>query len=95
MPPVMGAGAFIMADLLGMPYLGIAAAAVLPAVMYYLGVFVAIDCAARRYHYKGLAEEDRFPSEKCSTIKNPLPVISADPTFDRLFYQRLYRCYLR
>ena len=58
MPPVMGAGAFIMADLLGMPYLGIAAAAVLPAVMYYLGVFVAIDCAARRYHYKGLAEED-------------------------------------
>ena len=74
MPPVMGAGAFIMADLLGMPYLGIAAAAVLPAVMYYLGVFVAIDCAARRYHYKGLAEEDMVSLREVFYYKKSLPV---------------------
>lgn len=74
MPPVMGAGAFIMADLLGAPYLVIAAAAVLPALMYYLGVFFAIDCAARRYHYRGLKEEDMIPLKEVLYYKKSLPV---------------------
>jgi len=74
MPPVMGAGAFIMADLLGAPYLTIAAAAILPAIMYYLGVFFAIDCAARRYHYCGLPEEERVPLKEVLYYKKSLPV---------------------
>lgn len=74
MPPVMGAGAFIMADLLGASYLNIAAAAVLPAIMYYLGVFFAIDCAARRYHYRGLHEEDMIPLKEVLYYKKSLPV---------------------
>jgi len=39
-PPIMGAAAFIMAEILGVEYLRIAAAAILPAVLFYLGVFV-------------------------------------------------------
>ena len=74
MPPVMGAGAFIMADLLGAPYLTIAAAAILPAIMYYFGVFFAIDCAARRYHYSGLNEEDMIPLKEVLYYKKSLPV---------------------
>ena len=74
MPPVMGAGAFIMADLLGAPYLKIAAAAILPALMYYFGVFFAIDCAARKYHYSGLRDEDLVSMKSVLYYKNSLPV---------------------
>ncbi len=42
MPPVMGAGAFIMAELLGEPYSSIARAAAIPAVLYFLGVFLCV-----------------------------------------------------
>jgi len=48
MPPVMGAGAFIMAELLQVPYLQIAIAAALPAILYYLGCGAAIHFEARR-----------------------------------------------
>jgi TRAP-type uncharacterized transport system fused permease subunit len=43
MPPIMGAGAFIMAENLGRPYLSIAAAAVIPALLYYLSLFLITD----------------------------------------------------
>lgn len=46
-PPIMGAVAFIMADVTGMPYLTICAAAAVPALLYYGGLFVAISSAAR------------------------------------------------
>lgn len=41
-PPIMGSAAFIMAQLIGVPYMSIAKAALLPAILYYLGAFVAI-----------------------------------------------------
>lgn len=47
-PPVMGAGAFIMADLLGIPYLQVALAAAIPAALYYVGCGAAIHFEARR-----------------------------------------------
>ena len=47
MPPVMGAGAFIMAELLNMPYGAIAAAAAVPAVLYFSAIYFSIDCYAR------------------------------------------------
>jgi TRAP transporter 4TM/12TM fusion protein len=47
MPPVMGAGAFIMAELLQIPYLDIAKAAAIPAALYYLGVGATIHFEAR------------------------------------------------
>lgn len=46
-PPIMGAVAFIMADVTSVPYLTICAAAAVPALLYYCGLFVAISSAAR------------------------------------------------
>jgi TRAP transporter 4TM/12TM fusion protein len=53
-PPIMGAVAFIMADVTNVPYLTICAAAAVPALLYYGGLFVAISSAARNM---GLADE--------------------------------------
>ncbi|WCR10710.1 TRAP transporter fused permease subunit [Paracoccus stylophorae] len=55
-PPIMGAVAFIMADVTGVPYLTICAAAAVPALLYYGGLFVAISSAARNMD---LAKEAR------------------------------------
>ena len=46
MPPVMGAAAFVMAEFLGMPYAQVALAALLPALLYYLALFVQVDLEA-------------------------------------------------
>lgn len=46
-PPIMGAVAFIMADVTGQPYLTICLAATVPAILYYAGLFMAISSAAR------------------------------------------------
>lgn len=46
MPPVMGAAAFIMAEFLGMPYAQVAIAAFIPAILYYLALFVQVDLEA-------------------------------------------------
>lgn len=54
MPPVMGAGAFIMAELLGVPYLEVALAAVVPALLYYFAVMVQVHFEATRLGLKGI-----------------------------------------
>ncbi len=59
MPPLMGAGAFVMVELTGVPYTGIMAAALLPALLYFITVWVGINAYARRYSLRGLGEEDR------------------------------------
>ena len=48
MPPIMGAGAFIMAEMLGVQYIKIAAAAVIPAIAYFLSAFILVDFLARK-----------------------------------------------
>lgn len=58
MPPVMGAAAFIMAEMTGIPYLRICGAAAIPAVLYYLAVFLSVDLEARRTGLKGLPAEE-------------------------------------
>ena len=58
LPPVMGAAAFIMAEYLGVPYIKIAAAAVIPALLYYLGVIVVIHLRASKNGLKGLPKEE-------------------------------------
>ena len=59
MPPLMGAGAFVMVELTGVPYTGIMAAALLPALLYFFAVWIGINAYASRYDLKGIAEEDR------------------------------------
>ena len=59
MPPLMGAGAFVMVELTGVPYTGIMAAAALPALLYFWAVWIGIDGYARRFDLRGLAAKDR------------------------------------
>lgn len=58
MPPVMGAVAFIMAETLGLPYVEIVKAAVVPAILYFITVFVMVDLEARRLRMKGLNKSE-------------------------------------
>jgi TRAP transporter 4TM/12TM fusion protein len=59
MPPLMGAGAFVMVELTGVPYTGIMAAALLPAVLYFFAVWIGVNAFASRYDLRAIAEEDR------------------------------------
>ena len=59
MPPLMGAGAFVMVELTGVPYTSIMAAALLPAFLYFFAVWIGINGYASRYELVGLAREDR------------------------------------
>lgn len=58
MPPIMGAGAFIMSEFLNIPYLSIAAAAVIPALIYYTAIFTNVHVRARRDGLEGIRKED-------------------------------------
>ncbi len=69
MPPVMGAAAFIMAETTGIPYLKICVAAALPAVLYYLAVFLSVDLEARRTGLKSIPE-NQIPEFLPTLIKS-------------------------
>lgn len=57
MPPIMGAAAFLMTEYTGMPYSQIAIAAILPAVLYFTGIFMMIHFEAKKLGLKGLPKE--------------------------------------
>lgn len=61
MPPLMGAGAFVMVELTRVPYTQIMGAALLPAILFFLAAWVGVNAYATRYDLKGLAAEDRPP----------------------------------
>ena len=67
MPPIMGAVAFIMAQFLAVPYAVIAIGAIIPSVLYYVGLFVQVDAYAAKEGIKGLPKKD-LPSLK-QTLK--------------------------
>ena len=54
MPPIMGAGAFVMSEFLNVPYARILSAAIVPALLYYAGLFLNVHLRARRAGLKGL-----------------------------------------
>ncbi len=54
MPPLMGAGAFVMVELTGIPYTGIITAALLPALLYFIAVWIGIDAFSRRFELQPL-----------------------------------------
>ncbi|MFI8748918.1 TRAP transporter permease [Vreelandella lionensis] len=66
MPPVMGATAFVMAMFLDIPYSAVALAAVIPSILYFLGLFIQIDAYAARNDIKGL------PAIELPSIKQTL-----------------------
>ena len=53
MPPIMGAAAFLMAEFVGIPYMEVVKAAVVPAILYFLGVFLGVHFEAKRSNLKG------------------------------------------
>ncbi|AXH09334.1 TRAP transporter permease DctM/Q [Malaciobacter halophilus] len=58
MPPLMGAGAFIMAELLNVQYSKIMASAIFPAILFFFTVWIGIDVFAKRYKLVAMANED-------------------------------------
>jgi len=58
LPPVMGVGAFVMAEVTGISYGHIAAVAAIPALLYMLSIFVMVHCEAKRYGLTGLPKEE-------------------------------------
>ena len=58
MPPLMGAGAFVMVELIGVPYTTIMGAAILPAILFFFAVWIGVDSFARRYGLKPMTSDD-------------------------------------
>ena len=58
MPPIMGAAAFLMADYVQIPYGEIALKAILPAVLYFAGIFIAVHLEAKKSGLRGLSKEE-------------------------------------
>jgi TRAP transporter 4TM/12TM fusion protein len=58
MPPIMGAGAFIMAEITGIPYSEIAIAAVIPAVLYFLSTYLMVDFEAAKLGMRGMRSDE-------------------------------------
>jgi len=58
MPPVMGAAAFVMAEFLAVPYAQVALWALVPAILYFLAVFVAVHLEAKRYKLAGVPRSE-------------------------------------
>ncbi|MEQ8814507.1 MAG: TRAP transporter permease [Thalassobaculum sp.] len=58
MPPIMGAGAFIMAEITGIPYLDIVYAAIIPAIIYFVSVYFMVDIAAQKHRMAGLPRSE-------------------------------------
>ena len=57
MPPIMGAAAFLMAESLGIPYITIVKAAVIPALLYFTGIFITVHLEAKKLGLKGMPRE--------------------------------------
>jgi len=57
MPPVMGAAAFIMSEFLGVSYAWIIKAAIVPAILYYFGIFMSVHLVAKKERLKGLPRD--------------------------------------
>ena len=63
MPPIMGAAAFLMASFLGVPYLFVVIAAIIPSILYYVGLFLQVDGFAAKEGIRGLPPSE-IPSLK-------------------------------
>ena len=57
MPPIMGAAAFLMAEYIDIPYAEVAVKAILPALLYFAGIFIAVHLEAKKLGLKGIPKE--------------------------------------
>jgi len=84
MPPLMGAGAFVMVELTGVPYTGIMAAAALPALLYFATVWFGINAYATRYDLLPLAGADQ-PSGRDVLVTSLFFVVPFSVLLERMF----------
>ena len=61
MPPIMGAAAFLMAESVGVSYLEVVKAALIPAILYFVGIYIIIEFEARKFGLVGMNREDMPP----------------------------------
>ena len=61
MPPIMGAAAFLMSEYMGVPYSQVALKAILPAVLYFTGIFIAVHLEAKKLNLKGISRTELTP----------------------------------
>jgi len=69
MPPIMGAAAFLMAEYMGIPYGQVALKAILPAVLYFTGIYIAVHLEAKKLGLKGI------PKDQLPKMRELLPKI--------------------
>ncbi|MGE4277400.1 MAG: TRAP transporter permease [Lawsonibacter sp.] len=69
MPPIMGAAAFLMAEMVGVPYSDIVVRAILPAILYFTGIFLQVHLRAKRLGLKGI------PREQLPKLKKLMPKV--------------------
>ena len=58
MPPIMGAAAFLMAEYMDLPYATVAVKAILPAVLYFTGIFISVHLEAKKLGLQGLSKDE-------------------------------------
>ena len=69
MPPIMGAAAFLMSEYMGIPYGQVALKAILPAVLYFTGIYIAVHLEAKKLGLKGI------PRDELPKIRELLPKV--------------------
>ncbi len=84
MPPLMGAGAFVMVELTGVPYTSIMAAALLPAILYFVTVWIGINAYADQYDLKPLPA-DQQPAARTVAITAAFFAIPFAVLLERMF----------
>ena len=78
MPPIMGAAAFLMAETIGIPYSNLVVRAILPAILYFAGVFITVHLEAKKEGLRGLTKEELprlIPLLKKTYLLLPLMVL--------------------
>jgi len=68
MPPIMGAAAFLMAEFIGVPYIDIVKAGVIPALLYFTGIWIVVHLEAKKEGMRGLSKEE-LPNFKEVALK--------------------------
>ena len=79
MPPIMGAAALVMADLAGIPYLFLITAALLPALFYYISLFLGVTVEARKQGIEPITDLEAYkitPQDKINAVMFLAPILS-------------------
>jgi len=79
MPPVMGAAVFLMSELVGVPYIELCAAALLPALFYYGSLFITVGLEARRLGIEPIPKEERPRLDRRDLVQSLMFVVPVAP----------------